>query len=485
MQEARPPLLPLILADVPRTFARMLGQEGIPFEYAGEGAAAGRFLLYDSAYSSRPRMAAVGQVPIDVRMFATGEAEDPYVALDDERTLRRHWRIGGLDISQEVARVDRASVRRRVMARLRGAIESAGGVWLRVAAYPFPYRSAFNFRINYDQYDRDDFDATLRIIDGHDEAFSHYVCAADFEQHPDVLARLRGRDVGSHGFWHHTYRDATENLRNVRRAIDALRDAGIQPAGFAAPHGRFNRGLHSALAVLGVRHSSEYGLAFDELPFFPSDLDILQIPVHPINLGLFLDAADRAFSGERSGEAVAADVASAHLTRVATAKYQAGEPIFLYGHPTARLGKYPHVLRTVLDTVWGFGAVWKTNLSEMAQWWRARAKVRLRVTRENRQIVCTIDERPQNFPIGLEYWRGDHVAPMAAEENVVRFLPEALGFQNRKTLPLPQPVRVDRSEGLRGSLLRYLDWERVTPVEEINATRWRGWVKRTLRRLRT
>ena len=38
-----------------------------------------------------------------------------------------------------------------------------------------------------------------------------------------------------------------------------------------------------------------------------------------------------------------------------------GEPVFLYGHPTGRLGRYPEVLRAVFETVDGFGAVWKTT----------------------------------------------------------------------------------------------------------------------------
>lgn len=484
--EATPPLLPLVVGDVPPALVRLLAQEGIPFLRDSMGSTggppAGRFFLYDSAASAR-RIAAIGQVPIDVRLCAADEAEDPFAALEDEQSKRHHWKIGGLDISQEVARVDRRAVRQRVMGRLRAAIESAGGAWMRVGAFPFPYRSAFNFRVNYDDYTATDFDDTLAAIAGHDDAVSHYVCGASFDRHPDVLSRLRGRDVGSHGYWHHTYLDATDNLRNVRRAIDVLREAGIESSGFASPGGRFNRGLHSALAVLGVTHSSEYGLAYDELPFFPSDSEVLQIPVHPINLGMFLDAACHALAGDRTAETIAADVACAHLVRVTNAKYQAAEPIFLHGHSTGRLAQYPQVLRGVLRTVDGFAAVWRTTLTDFARWWRAREQVRLRVYRDGRQLVCYVDQVPHDYRSSVEFWRGDHVAPIPLDDPVIRIVPEALAFQNRRATPLPQPVRVDPAQGLRGSVLRYFDWERVTPVEEINAAWWRGWVKRTLRRM--
>ncbi len=476
------PLLPLILSDVPDSLRRALAQEGIPFVDGASGQSTGRFLLYDSAREPR-RADAWPQTTIDVRRLTSGEREDPYLALDDEQSKRHRWRIGSLEVSEEVARVDKQAVRRRILARLRTALEAEGGVWLRIGAFPFPYRSVFNFRIDYDDYEPADFQATLDAMKGREDSFSHYVCGAGYETQRDALDRLRGRDVGSHGYWHHTYLDATENLRNVRRGIEVLRAAEIEPVGFAAPHGRFNRGLHSALAVLGVTHSSDFGLAYDELPFFPRGSDVLQIPFHPIGLGIFLDAARQARTGGAPTELAAADMAGAHFQRIAHAKYQAGEPIFFYGHPTRRLGRYPHVVSDALRAVSEFAAVWHTTLAEFARWWRARAEVSLRVGRENRQIVCQVLNRPAGYRCAIEFWRGEHVAPMPLDDAVIRFAPESLAYQARRALALPRPVRVDRGEGLRGSVLRYFDWERVTPASEINARWWRGWVKRTLRRM--
>ena len=63
----------------------------------------------------------------------------------------------------------------------------------------------------------------------------------------------------------------------------------------------------------------------------------------------------------------AADIAAAHFQRVAQAKYQAGEPILFYGHPTRRLGRYPHVVAGALRAVSDFAAVWHTTLAEFAR----------------------------------------------------------------------------------------------------------------------
>ena len=487
MADSLLPLLPLILDNVPPGLVRALAQQGIPFRRraaAPRGCPAeGRFVLFDS-HSGPYRPLAYGQVALDVHPLRSGWDQDPFQTLLDERSARHCWQIAGLTLTEEIARVDRRAVRQRILAQLSAEIEQAGGIWLSVAAFPFPYRSALNFRIDYDQYNAADFDATLHTLDGNEHATSHFVNAAAYLSHDEAVHRLRGLDVGSHGYRHHTYLTEAENLSNVRRGIETLGVLGIEPSGFAAPHGRFNRGLLSALEKLHVGHSSEFGLAYDELPFFPHDGNVLQIPVHPVCLGLFLEAVRG--EGPRRAAAVQQAVRAAidYFRETARAKYRAGEPVFFYGHPTGRLGTYPQVLRSVFDTADTFAAIWKTTLSKFAAWWRARAEVRLSVVRQQDTFVVTANYRPTGYRLGIEYWRGRHVARMPLEGRVVQFSPSALAYENSAPRPDIRPVRVDGPEGLRGRIRRWIDWERETPVEEIETTTWRNWAKRTLRRLR-
>ena len=64
----------------------------------------------------------------------------------------------------------------------------------------------------------------------------------------------------------------------------------------------------------------------------------------------------------------------------------------------------------------------------------------------------------------------------------VRFAPATLAYENRQARPSVRPVRVDRPEGLKAHLRRAIDWERVTPLEEIGTRGWRNRIKRTLRK---
>ena len=471
------PLLPLVLDDVPWGLRQALAQEGIPFCDRRPGAAKGRFVLFDSRCGPLGRVDA-GQVAVDIDPLRHGLGEDPLESLLDERADHFRWEIAGLRLTEEIARVDKATVRRRLLGELRTMIEQAGGVWLRVSAFPFPYRSAFNFRIDYDRYDAADFDAVVQLIAGHEQATSHFVNGATYEPLGDELARLRGLDVGSHGYRHHTYRTLQENLPNVRRGIEVLREAGLEPSGFVAPHGRFNRGLLGALDVLAVGHSSEFGLAYDDLPFLPVNSSVLQIPAHPVSLGLFLEAAKRDSPG------AAVEAAIAYFDQLARSRYRAGEPVFLYGHPTRRLGRYPEVLRGIFDTAGQFGAIWKTTLSRFAEWWRARGQIRMSLARRGDEFVLSVEDKPGQYAVGIEYCRGEHVALMPLAGQVLRFSPAALAYQRLGGRSTVGPVRIDPPEGLRGRVRRMIDWERVTPIEEISSGNWRNWAKRTLRRWR-
>ncbi|HUY87574.1 MAG TPA: hypothetical protein VMV10_02450 [Pirellulales bacterium] len=476
------PLLPLVLGRAPRTLRQALAQEGVPFVEQAVMPAGGRFVLFDSAASTGAH-ALPGQTAIDLAGVRKAWNIDPFEALEDEQVVRRGWRLGPLAVGENVARHDKRALRERLLADLRKLVENAGGIWLRVSAFPFAYRTAFNFRIDHDDYHAADFEATLTAAEGYEDAISHYVCASTHARQPEALARLAGRHVGSHGYWHHTYSDSAENVKNIGRGIEALRTAGIEPAGFAAPHGRFHRGLYEALASLGVAHSSEFALACDELPFYPYDGRVLQLPVHPICLGVCLEAAR---DGRHAGvnEADAAQVALAHFRQVIDEKHRAGEPIFLYGHADGRLGRYPHVLRETLAAAAGYRDLWRTTLAEFADWWQARGRLSLDVVEYDGQLTVRGGRTAGGRQCAVEYFRGPNVARLPLDGPLVSFSAADPIMQSPLPAPRTYPAPFDQPEDFRVSLRRYLDWEKVTPVEEISTRTWRGWAKKTLRRIK-
>src|SRR5207302_8403114 len=109
----------------------------------------GRFVAFDGRRVSASKVRATlsgRHVAIDVDRLRRGEPADPFAALVDARSAPVTWRVAGLDLTERVSRHDKAAIRRRLIQRLREAIAEAGGLWVRLSPYPFPYRSAFNLR---------------------------------------------------------------------------------------------------------------------------------------------------------------------------------------------------------------------------------------------------------------------------------------------------------------------------------------------------
>lgn len=473
-----PPLLPVADAGLSAPWVRMLSQEGVPTVPHRTDTAVAAFVLYDARLTPSPRLCSPEQRAIDVSLFEFDVIAVDVSALAAPKTARTFWQVGRHQVSEITAAADHRAVRQRLMSRLRQAIEELGGVWIVTSPFPWPFRTAANFRFDHDRYVAEDFAGVLDAIRGHEEMTTHFVCAAAHAAHPEALAALRDLDVGSHGYHHHTYLTLAENLNGISRCVDFLHNCGIEPGGFAAPLGRYNPGLAAAITSLGISYSSEFAVAYDDLPFAPTGTATLQIPIHPVCLGAAFDAAEsKAFIAREN----VADAVGDYFAAAVAERHAAGEPIFFYGHPDGRVGRYPQVLRRFFDAIDQHGDIWLTTLGEFARWWRARSMVRWSVYGSAAAPVLRVEALPNGFPCAIQWARGDLRATASLELGEHRLEPPALRFEAFGELALTRPVRSEPLCGLRTRLHQMFDWEYETPVAEIDARRWRGWIKRTLR----
>jgi len=466
------PLYPLVLANVPATLVQVLEQEGISHVWQTDVPRGGRLVV--SGDAPHKQVARAGQTVINLAAWPD-DARRALVDLADHSSVPQAWVLGRLAPREEVASHDRRRLRELVAAALRASIEGAGGIWLKLSAFPAGYQTVFNFRFDHDAYFRQHTLATLAAIRGHEGATSHYVCASTHAIAADFWPLLSGLDVGSHGYRHHTYADFAQNRRNLERGIATLRAHGVEPQGFVAPHGRWRPELQQALEVLGITHSSEFSLAYDDLPWFTSP-HTLQLPIHPVCLGIMLDAASRC--GASRQEAV--EATAEHFVAHATAQAAAREPILLYGHPDGRLGRHPEVLHTLLRSIESTRGVWEVSLSTLAAWWRARRQVCWSATPLSEGAwSITVGQRPRDWNLAWELWRGNQRAEIADPATSTFHLDHLRWEPATPRISFAPRHRV--RQGWKASLRRALDWERVTPVHELSAAGWRGSMKRWLR----
>ncbi|MBN8628841.1 MAG: polysaccharide deacetylase family protein [Planctomycetes bacterium] len=467
------PLLPLAYDRLPSSWLRMLGQEGVPI-VARHDAGPTRFVLFDGRLSPPPTLRP-DQQSIEVSLFEFDVNPISISAAVAPKTTHAFWQVGDIEAREEVAAVDHRTVRETLISRLRCAIQELGGVWMRTSPYPFPYQTAANFRFDHDRFIADDFYRMLDAVRGHEEMTSHYLCGSQYESQPEAVAALRDMDVGSHGYHHHTYRDARENRRNIQRGLDAIRRCGVDPVGFVAPHGRYNPALAEALQSLGVAHSSEFAAAYDDLPFTPEGSGVLQIPVHPVCLGIALDG-----KRERTDKQVVAAVGE-YFEAAVTEKYAAREPLFFYGHPDGRVGRYPEVLRRWFSAVASRPGVWRTSLTQFARWWRERAACRWEVHGTADRPRLVVDRTPPSFAAAVEWVGPAGVASLPLTKGRLELSAEHTQFVPRTRTTRTRPVRLEPIRGLRHWAHRLLDWEYETPVKEIDAHHLRGRLKKSLR----
>ncbi|RUL86177.1 polysaccharide deacetylase family protein [Tautonia sociabilis] len=479
------PVLPLLLWGTPPGLELILRQDGVPFETVVEPLPIvlqrGKFVLVDarSGVSAHGLPLAPCQEAIDIDRFRREWPFDPFAALVDNRASRFGWRVAGEELTERVSIRDKGAIRRRLLAQLRAELARRGGIWARISAFPYPYRGAFNLRLDLDEPIPGDYFRFAEARRPLDDCTTHFVSTAAYGDLADVLADLRRVDTQSHGHFHFVYRDPEANRRNVQRAHDLLEASGFDPVGFAAPQGRWNPGLDGVLESLGYRYSSDFGLGYDDLPFFPwfggRFSKVLQVPVHPICEGLFLDA------GIGDGREIAA-----HLVRAVRARIDVGEPAFVYGHPERRLARYPEVVAALASEVERYELLWRTTLTEFADWWLWRGRRRWSVSARGPGVFeVAFEEWSDAYHPTLELVRGRHVAslPVLGPRAVLRL--DGLSFEGpSRRVDLPAPIAVRRPFSLKAAVRTALDWETVTPLEELDAGSISAMLKKRLRRWR-
>jgi len=463
----------------------ILAQEGVAHETVKDAHPLSfrgcRFVLFDSrakGASSLRGLLTADHVTIDVNDLRGGERIDPFAALVDQQAARGSWAVGRWTVSERVARFPKAWIRRRLIGRLREAVTAAGGIWIRLAPFPYPYRSAFSFRADLDESVPEDyhrFAAARAPLAG---CCTHFVSTHAYTHHAAVLNDLRGQDTQSHGHFHHVYREPEANRVNLERSHRILRSSGFEPVGFAGPHGRWRASLDDQLEELGYLYSSDFQIGYDDFPFYPWKGNrfsrVLQIPVHPVCEGLFLEA------GLDDPEVI-----GAYFRQVVESRLDAGELAVVYGHPERRLGRMPEILTMLGQAIENHPLVWRATFSELARWWRWRGERRwLVIPREGNRLEIQFDEWDTEYDFALEIHRGRFQCCLPVTGPRMSLALGGLAYERRRQSEagLEPPALERGSMSLKQAVQAALDWETVTPLEEISGSSISNRVKRGLRR---
>jgi hypothetical protein len=256
------------------------------------------------------------------------------------------------------AQISKADIRKLVVNCIRKLYQKMNLSYCHLWYYPNQTKSAFAFRVDTDFGPESSLQATFDLADKTGIKFTYFV---NTKAHP-VLANNK-RDFQIHCYQHEVYKDYRQNYDNISKAKSILEKSGISPIGFVSPYGLWNENLHKAMEDNNIKYSSEFSLAYDDLPFFPvienRQSNVLQVPVHPICIGRLVHAG------------LSQDQCLDYYQKYFTKQRQANEPIFIYDHPH-RIAQFPDIFDKILTQAKQLPDIWLTNMTEFYHWWQNR-----------------------------------------------------------------------------------------------------------------
>jgi hypothetical protein len=287
---------------------------------------------------------------------------------------------------ETVAEVSKGEIRKLVINCLGVLFKQQNLYYSHLWYYPNTYSTLFTFRVDTDFSPWQQIESVIKLTRENELSFTWFVNTQAQEGDLAKFAKLKNQDLQLHCYTHNVFSDDRRNRNNIEKGKELLKSAGIEPVGFAGPFGEWNENLSQVLEDLGFEYSSEFALAYDDLPFYPlkagQKSKVLQIPIHPICAGRLLHAG------------LDFNQIFVYFRRYIDFCYQAREPIMIYDHPH-RIHQIPQVFDIIFKKIKSMKNIWLTNFTQLMQWWRQREAITYDASIEKEQLkVMTNSDNP-------------------------------------------------------------------------------------------
>ena len=173
-----------------------------------------------------------------------------------------------------------------------------------------------------------------------------------------------------------------------------------------------------------------------------------------------------------------------YFRRVVATKLDAGELTVIYGHPERRLGRMPAVLAALAEATRGQPLLWRATFTELARWWRWRAERRwLAFQREDHRLEIQFDEWDAEYTFALEIHRGRFHCSLPVTGPRMSLGLTGLAYErgDSSVTSVDAPTFSRRGINVKRAVRTAIDWETVTPLEQIPRSSVSNRLKRGLR----
>ena len=398
------PDLPLLLAGLPQQVQNLLQAVGVPAQaYSAGNADVGRFVLFDSRRPHSVQQARqarrAGRRPIDIADCG--------------------WPAENLGPNDSVR-----PFAARFIQRLKEDLETQGGLWLRIADFPFPYQSALCVSLSYGRAGDDDelpeLDGTLEIQKSFALTGTPFPPVTHFvpsQLRGEALLRLRRSGFNELGWT--ADEDSLES--SVRRTQSHWNT-------------RQQRFLAAGLTVDGLWLAADESVlpgiaALNNLGFVYSATNVAEqqpatlttvsnwtrfdVVTHDQWLQSSRSTFPRliAASGDGSSHVLSPVPVRSPVTQALAAADRRGRPVFW--HAAATEPQLSTQFTELFTAAAALPRLWLTSHRQFARWWMQRMELQVRVWKEAVGYSLQFRDLGACVP-AVELWRGQHraVLPM-------------------------------------------------------------------------
>lgn len=297
-----------------------------------------------------------------------------------------------------------------------------------VSLYPFPdgEPSLFNLRIDTDFAEPEHISHLYDLCREHDISATWFVETGSVKGRLKQFAEMENQETGLHCFQHQLFGDYRESEADIKQGKSLLTKEQITATGYAAPFGEWNPHLAKAVENTGFHYSSEFGLDYDDYPFYPWLGDrfssVLQVPVHPISSARLTNAR-HSEEEMKSYYAAVMEINLAHRF-----------PLFFYDHPfSANLDILNWLIKWIKEN-----QIPAVTLGAYAEWWQNRSNINWSAEYSNEVLSVRGDRKNNGIWLSVKDSQGrESVAPMSDEISL-----DELNWLERALTPAAIPMAV-------------------------------------------
>ncbi|KQC06717.1 MAG: hypothetical protein APR54_06810 [Candidatus Cloacimonas sp. SDB] len=292
--------------------------------------------------------------------------------------------------SEIVSEVSRGKIRRLIQVLLTDLFAVRELPLIQKWYYNSARESYFIFRIDTDYCESNDALELYGICREYSINGTWFIDTASESRIKESYARMEDQEIAFHCDRHRIFQDRNTNLHYISRGLDKLEKLNISVSGYAAPFGEWNQSLADVLEEKDFSYSSEFALAYDDLPFYPyfnsKKTTVLQIPIHPISLGRL-----------RRSHFTETEMVNYFLNLLA-GKCADLQPVIIYHHPAH---KHFEVIAEIFKQVRELQLP-VMNFEQFANWWKYRNNLKITGSMTGKKIVLKSDNE-YDFYLKINY----------------------------------------------------------------------------------